>query len=105
MAGIIASRCWRRPSPHPASGTSRCLRRGAAVWRNPRKCWDVTDPLDHIRKLAEGIGPRAATSNAERETAGYIRQQLENFGFTVKVERSEERRVGKECRSRWSPYH
>ena len=21
------------------------------------------------------------------------------------VERSEERRVGKECRSRWSPYH
>ena len=23
----------------------------------------------------------------------------------VKVVRSEERRVGKECRSRWSPYH
>ena len=22
-----------------------------------------------------------------------------------KVQRSEERRVGKECRSRWSPYH
>src|SRR5256884_8043083 len=25
--------------------------------------------------------------------------------FTPDVERSEERRVGKECRSRWSPYH
>src|ERR1035441_8284474 len=24
---------------------------------------------------------------------------------TTHVERSEERRVGKECRSRWSPYH
>jgi len=24
---------------------------------------------------------------------------------TVLVDRSEERRVGKECRSRWSPYH
>ena len=24
---------------------------------------------------------------------------------TIKGERSEERRVGKECRSRWSPYH
>ena len=24
---------------------------------------------------------------------------------TVTAERSEERRVGKECRSRWSPYH
>ena len=23
----------------------------------------------------------------------------------IKTERSEERRVGKECRSRWSPYH
>ena len=23
----------------------------------------------------------------------------------VEVKRSEERRVGKECRSRWSPYH
>src|SRR5204863_6485454 len=25
--------------------------------------------------------------------------------FVVDVPRSEERRVGKECRSRWSPYH
>jgi len=25
--------------------------------------------------------------------------------FVANVERSEERRVGKECRSRWSPYH
>ena len=25
--------------------------------------------------------------------------------FKEKKERSEERRVGKECRSRWSPYH
>ena len=24
---------------------------------------------------------------------------------TYKLKRSEERRVGKECRSRWSPYH
>ena len=27
------------------------------------------------------------------------------FGAAVAVSRSEERRVGKECRSRWSPYH
>ena len=25
--------------------------------------------------------------------------------FELETERSEERRVGKECRSRWSPYH
>ena len=27
------------------------------------------------------------------------------FGYSMIVARSEERRVGKECRSRWSPYH
>ena len=26
-------------------------------------------------------------------------------GYNVIIDRSEERRVGKECRSRWSPYH
>ena len=25
--------------------------------------------------------------------------------YDLKINRSEERRVGKECRSRWSPYH
>ena len=28
-----------------------------------------------------------------------------NFGRLSRLTRSEERRVGKECRSRWSPYH
>ena len=27
------------------------------------------------------------------------------FGISMAAVRSEERRVGKECRSRWSPYH
>ena len=30
---------------------------------------------------------------------------LDSFWTTIKFSRSEERRVGKECRSRWSPYH
>src|SRR3989441_10357661 len=35
-----------------------------------------------------------------------IRELLaEGQDLIVQVERSEERRVGKECRSRWSPYH
>ena len=36
-----------------------------------------------------------------------ITTELVNMGWLVKVGkgRSEERRVGKECRSRWSPYH
>ena len=32
-------------------------------------------------------------------------EALELAGYAVVIDRSEERRVGKECRSRWSPYH
>ena len=49
-------------------------------------------------------GPAAlarARAEAEREALG----QLETARAELTVERSEERRVGKECRSRWSPYH
>ena len=35
------------------------------------------------------------------EHCGYLPKQIAAVTFT----RSEERRVGKECRSRWSPYH
>ena len=34
----------------------------------------------------------------------HARHQMTKDGF-YKGRRSEERRVGKECRSRWSPYH
>ena len=35
----------------------------------------------------------------------YLHSMEENYGGHGMVARSEERRVGKECRSRWSPYH
>ena len=39
-----------------------------------------------------------------KESAKEAIEGLNNAGIRVMV-RSEERRVGKECRSRWSPYH
>ena len=47
-----------------------------------------------VRKLAEG-----------RDKGTPLNEQLINNYFKVALLRSEERRVGKECRSRWSPYH
>src|SRR3712207_9460016 len=38
-------------------------------------------------------------------TAGIVGSSLQNMAIHIAGERSEERRVGKECRSRWSPYH
>src|SRR5258708_37064819 len=42
------------------------------------------------------------TSGARAET---LAASLEFFYKALAGQRSEERRVGKECRSRWSPYH
>ena len=38
----------------------------------------------------------------EEQAKGKYQELVETF---EKLTRSEERRVGKECRSRWSPYH
>ena len=60
----------------------------------------------------DGIGPEISVQGVEVMSA-----VCEKFGHKVSYEyaicgadaidkvRSEERRVGKECRSRWSPYH
>ena len=45
---------------------------------------------------AGGLGVLGCTSMSPEEIRTVIRRTYE---------RSEERRVGKECRSRWSPYH
>src|SRR2546425_2582332 len=53
-----------------------------------------------------GAGPRLA---ARPQASGDRRQGRQAEGGTLpdalRLFRSEERRVGKECRSRWSPYH
>ena len=36
---------------------------------------------------------------------GFFREKKSNPLYDLFIARSEERRVGKECRSRWSPYH
>ena len=63
---------------------------------------------DLARKIArERIAPRAAHYD---ETETYPEESIRAlmdaglYGIWL-PERSEERRVGKECRSRWSPYH
>ena len=64
-----------------------------------------------------GIAILVAIINSSLDLGGYLATGLGQNGFgkassvglsaggAVLVLRSEERRVGKECRSRWSPYH
>ena len=72
--------------------------------------WDVD--LDILRgSLTAVIGPNGAGKSTlikavlklVRTVAGEVCIYSERVAYIVL--RSEERRVGKECRSRWSPYH
>src|SRR3989441_11274582 len=51
-----------------------------------------------------GVTRRTREALLVCEAAGYDAVLVETVGVG-QSERSEERRVGKECRSRWSPYH
>ena len=42
---------------------------------------------------------------SDQELLAKVDSLVSYFGTDFSAERSEERRVGKECRSRWSPYH
>src|ERR1051326_5126239 len=54
-------------------------------------------------QLLQSVGRQGFALLLHVQAINAGRVQPENFGFVFL--RSEERRVGKECRSRWSPYH
>ena len=50
----------------------------------------------------------AQEEGVSKSTISRMLQKAVDLGYvkvTIDAPRSEERRVGKECRSRWSPYH
>ena len=62
---------------------------------------------DRINGMLTSTISAAATSlplTNTNGTTGTISSAGSTYTATI-VDRSEERRVGKECRSRWSPYH
>ena len=60
------------------------------------------DFADDYEEPAEAPAPRREKRRAAPTPV--MEEEEDDFGFAP-VSRSEERRVGKECRSRWSPYH
>ena len=58
--------------------------------------------------IANGDNIRTFTQRGVADLYDLLTQEpdfLKGASIADKVVRSEERRVGKECRSRWSPYH
>ena len=62
------------------------------------------DQQRDLRHLRPGSVQEPVPERAHR-TGLAVRRSPSRTGFLRHVLRSEERRVGKECRSRWSPYH
>src|SRR2546425_112821 len=63
----------------------------------------VTLPLSRERRCHPERSARNARAARDQQIPRFARDDMLAGGLYKK--RSEERRVGKECRSRWSPYH
>src|SRR2546427_4443302 len=100
---------WRAAGGSPAKGNilgcghglqavrfrEQGMRGGRAGMSPPPRLWWGCPCLDvALDECMEGTMPKRG-----KMFAGITRQVV------ISDERSEERRVGKECRSRWSPYH
>ena len=80
---------------------------GHEIWMKGRSQTSIDKTLQGITKgLSRWVQKEKMTEAQQREILGRIHPTL-SFEAIKESDssRSEERRVGKECRSRWSPYH
>src|SRR5260370_421744 len=76
-----------------------------------RKVLSVAELTAQIRRLLEKevgqVWVTGEVTNLRLQSSGHIYFTLKDAAAQLNcvLFRSEERRVGKECRSRWSPYH
>src|SRR3989442_9852551 len=93
------------------SGTGLSLTGATPVADGTGKRWSFGNWTGDVTLPPSTVNPVSVTMNQARSiTATYTAQYQLTLAITAGVPggtaaRSEERRVGKECRSRWSPYH
>src|SRR2546421_9259915 len=99
MSAIV--RHWARLAPE-----GEALRCGERAWT-----WaQLAGRVDRLTRALAGLGVQAGQRIAvlDKNDPAHLEVTLAaaQGGFvSTGINRSEERRVGKECRSRWSPYH
>ena len=71
-----------------------------------RITYDCEDEYEPIAQVADKIPfSRVIEAPVRAGMEADVCAMVEECNIQIETNRSEERRVGKECRSRWSPYH
>ena len=78
------------------------LIRREPIFHHPELIWDAGSFDEQIAEDFNEVGA-SGRRYSRSEVKEIVLGRLE--GTLADTTRSEERRVGKECRSRWSPYH
>ena len=91
-------------------GAAQSLQTGVNMIHQQLKNTLAEIGLEELDATGKAFDPNLHEAVSQKETAeapeGQVVQQLrKGYKFRDRLLRSEERRVGKECRSRWSPYH
>ena len=111
------SRIGRMPIAIPAGVTVEIAENNKVTVKGPKGTLERVLPaeMDIKQEGSEIVVSRPNDLKKMKSLHGLTRTLIHNMiigvteGYEKKLEvngvRSEERRVGKECRSRWSPYH
>src|SRR2546422_11092916 len=91
-----------RPLPPPPGGAAERLPGIAGIARLSARHGEGGRHHPRARDRALPAAPLSAAAGRRRHRGG---EAARRGTLAVESSRSEERRVGKECRSRWSPYH
>ena len=87
-------------------GVRYCLTGNDRIFDQTSEFVILTDRTPSKQKLLDGTVKQKKWLKHPKKVEHTAEEVLESWSnqFVYK-ERSEERRIGKECRSRWSPYH
>src|SRR3990167_8989173 len=104
VASLVLSAGLAGCSQAPVVSADSAAQDKAASDAAGRDTFTEIDPVQ-LKKDADALMQRAGKENsvALLQDAALAYEQL--LQLAPEDNRSEERRVGKECRSRWSPYH
>src|SRR6266849_2423533 len=101
-ARSIFDRTWKQSSEHAHAAGTADDHGGREIEEQTM----IDDSGDRFQGAVDGAQVRAGRERRVHQHAAVVAQgTLSPPRAGQELLRSEERRVGKECRSRWSPYH